>query len=197
MAGEMDPVEARSYEILRSRVDLTALPPLGRAVTERIIHATADVVFASDLSRDEDALAVGAHALAAGAAIVADTEAVAAGITEATGRAVVCKIGEPLTERLARSAGISRSAAAVRLAHGEVGGGAVWVIGSAPSALEEIISRGVEPALVIGLPVGFVGAAEAKRALRDSGLPQLSNVSEKGGPAVAVAALTALLDPSP
>lgn len=197
MPGEIDPAEAQSYEILRSRVDLTELPPLSRAVTERVIHATADVVFASDLHRDEAALAAGAHALAAGAAIVADTEVVAAGITAATGRAVVCKSGETLTERLARTTGISPSAAAVRLAHGEVGGGAVWVIGAEPSALGEIISRGVEPALVIGLPVGFVGAAEAKRALRDSGLPQLSNVSEKGGVAVAVAALVALLNPAP
>ena len=63
----------------------------------------------------------------------------------------------------------------------------------APAALSEILAREVEPALVIGVPVGFVGAAEAKDALRRSGLPSLSNLSEKGGPAVAVAAFEALL----
>jgi precorrin-8X/cobalt-precorrin-8 methylmutase len=81
----------------------------------------------------------------------------------------------------------------VRLAFGEVGAGAVWVVGCAPTALQEILARGVEPAFVIGLPVGFVGAAEAKDALRASGLRALTNVSEKGGSAVAAAALNALL----
>jgi precorrin-8X/cobalt-precorrin-8 methylmutase len=67
------------------------------------------------------------------------------------------------------------------------------VVGCAPSALREIITRDVEPGFVIGMPVGFAGAAEAKDALRASGLPALSNVSEKGGAAVAAAALEALL----
>ena len=110
-----------------------------------------------------------------------------------TGCPVVCKIREPLTQRLARTANITRSAAAVRLAFGQVGPGAVWVVGCAPTALHEILARDVEPAFVIGMPVGFVGAAEAKDALRASGLRALTNVSEKGGSAVAAAALNALL----
>jgi precorrin-8X/cobalt-precorrin-8 methylmutase len=69
----------------------------------------------------------------------------------------------------------------------------VWVIGTAPTAIEDLLARGPAPALVIGLPVGFVGAVEAKQALRDSGLPALTNRSEKGGAAVAAAALNALL----
>lgn len=69
----------------------------------------------------------------------------------------------------------------------------MWVVGCAPAALTEILTRGVEPAFVIGLPVGFVGAAEAKDALRATGIRSLSNVSEKGGAAVAAAALEALL----
>ena len=79
----------------------------------------------------------------------------------------------------------------------EVGPGAVWVVGCAPTALFELISLGVDPALVIGLPVGFVGAVESKAALRDSGLPAVSNTSEKGGSAVASAALNALLYAAP
>ncbi|CAM5683475.1 Precorrin-8X/cobalt-precorrin-8 methylmutase OS=Streptomyces albaduncus OX=68172 GN=FHS32_003658 PE=3 SV=1 [Streptomyces griseoloalbus] len=81
----------------------------------------------------------------------------------------------------------------MRLAYEEVGPGALWVIGCAPTALEELLTLDASPALVIGLPVGFVGAAESKAALRESGLPAVSNVSEKGGSAVAAAALNALL----
>lgn len=184
------PVEVRSYEILRSRVDLSPMPPLWRAVAERVIHASADLEYAVDLVTREEDLERGLAALRAGAPIVADEGMVAAGITE---RPAVCQLNEPAAARLARAAGITREAAAVRLSYAEVGPGAVWVVGSAPSALHEIIERDVRPALVIGLPVGFVGAAEAKRALRDSGLPQVSNVSEKGGSAVAAAALNALL----
>ena len=82
---------------------------------------------------------------------------------------------------------------AIRLAYEDVGPGALWVIGCAPTALEELLKLDALPALVIGLPVGFVGAAESKAALRESGLPSVSNVSEKGGSAVAAAALNALL----
>jgi precorrin isomerase len=181
------PIERRSYEILRSRVDLTALPPFTRAVTERVVHASADLGYVADLVSDEQALAAAAAALEDGARVVADVEMVAAGIT---GRRAVCGV------RDARgSATRTRSAAAVHLALEEVGPGAVWVIGCAPTALEELIMIGAvaAPTLVIGLPVGFVGAAESKAALRDSGLPALSNVSEKGGSAVAAAALNALL----
>jgi precorrin-8X/cobalt-precorrin-8 methylmutase len=179
-----------SYRILRSRIDLSRLPKFSRDVTERVIHASADFDYFTDLVCDEEALAEGVAALAAGAPVIADTTMVAAGITASP---VVCKIGEPLTHRLARTASITRAAAAVRLAFGEAGAGAVWIVGGGPAALAEILSREVEPAFVVGLPVGFVGAADAKDALRASGLPSVSNVSEKGGPAVAVAAFNALL----
>ncbi|HUA28440.1 MAG TPA: precorrin-8X methylmutase [Streptosporangiaceae bacterium] len=185
-----EPGEAEAYRILRSRIDLSRLPKYSRDVTERIIYATADFDYATDLVCDEEALAGAVDALAGGARVVADTTMVAAGIT---GCPVVCKIGETLTARLARTAGISRPAAAVRLAFGDVGPGAVWVVGGEPAALTEILYRGVEPAFVVGMPVGFVAAAEAKDALRASGIASVSNVSEKGGAAVATAAFDALL----
>jgi precorrin-8X/cobalt-precorrin-8 methylmutase len=106
---------------------------------------------------------------------------------------VISKIGDSLTTRLARTAAISRAAAAVRLAFGDVGPGGVWVVGGGAESLAEILARRVEPAFVVGLPAGFVGAAEVKDALRASGLRSVSNMSEKGGPAVAVAAFSALL----
>ena len=179
-----------SYRILRSRIDFSPLPKFSRDVTERVIHASADFDYYTDLVCDEEWLAEGVAALAAGAPVITDSVMVAAGITASP---VLCKIGEPLTRRLARSASISRAAAATRLAFGEVGPSAFWVVGGGPEALAEILARNVEPAFVVGLPVGFVGAAEAKEALRASRLPSVSNVSEKGGPAVAVAAFNALV----
>jgi precorrin-8X/cobalt-precorrin-8 methylmutase len=179
------PIEQESFAILRSRVDLSGLAPLTRAVVERVVHASADVGYVDDVVTSEDALAAGAAALAAGAPVVADVQMVAAGITT---RDVVCRVREAQA-----APGLTRSAAAVRLAFDEVGPGAVWVVGCAPTALFELIDLDVRPALVVGLPVGFVGAAESKAALRASGLPAVSNVSEKGGSAVAAAALNALL----
>lgn len=185
-----DPVAEESYRILRARIDLTRLPKYTRDVTERVIHASADFDYFTDLVCNEESLADGVAALAAGAPVIADTAVVAAAIT---GCQVLCKINESLTQRLARTASITRAAAAVRLAFGELGPGAVWVVGGGSAALTEILNRRVEPAFVVGMAAGFVGAAEAKDVLRASGLPSISNVSEKGGPAVAVAAFNALL----
>ena len=178
-------IEVESFAILRSRVDLSHLAPLTRAVVERVVHSSADLGYVDDLVCDEAALERGRAALAAGAPVVADVQMVAAGITT---RDVVCRVREAVA-----GGRLTRSAAAVRMAFDEVGPGAVWVVGCAPTALFELISLGVDPALVIGLPVGFVGAAESKQALRDRGLPSVSNISEKGGSAVAAAALNALL----
>jgi len=188
--AENQALEEESYRILRSRIDLSRLPKYSRDVTERVIYASADFDFATDLVCDEDALAAAVAALAAGRPVIADSVMVAAGITRCP---VICKVAEPLTARLARTAGIPRASAAVRLAFGETGPGAVWVVGGEATALAEILSREVEPAFVIGLPAGFVGAAEAKDALRASGLRSLTNVSEKGGAVVAAAAFEALL----
>jgi precorrin-8X/cobalt-precorrin-8 methylmutase len=190
MTRQPHPIEVRSYEILRSRIDLSPMPPLWRAVVERVIHSSADLEYAVDLVTHEAHLQRGLAALRAGAPIVTDVGMVAAGISS---RDTICHIGDPAAARMAKAAGITRSAAAVRLSYAEVGPGAVWVVGNAPTALEEILRRRVDPALVVGLPVGFVGAAESKEALRASGLSQVSNVSEKGGSAVAAAAINALL----
>ncbi|MEU3982636.1 precorrin-8X methylmutase [Streptomyces sp. NPDC026672] len=179
------PIERESFRRLRARLDTSALPPLTRAVVERVIHSAADLEYADDLVLDEADLVRGHTALHAGAPVVVDVEMVAAGITR---RATVCRLRDAES-----GPGLTRSAHAVRLAYEEVGPGALWVIGCAPTALEELLALDAAPALVIGLPVGFVGAAESKAALRASGLPAVSNVSEKGGSAVAAAALNALL----
>lgn len=179
------PIEQESFEILRSRIDLSHLPPLTRAVTERVVHSSADLAYVDDLVLDEPALQQGLKALRRGAPVVVDVQMVAAGITTVE---CVCHVrSATATEEL------TRSAAGIRKAFDEVGPGAVYVIGCAPTALFEIVQGDYQPALVIGLPVGFVGAADSKAALRESGLPAVSNTSEKGGSAVAAAALNALL----
>lgn len=188
------PIEVESYRILRSRVDTSGLGPGSRAVTERVIHASADLDYATDLVCDEQALYAGWQALAVGAALVVDVRMLAAGVTSRT-----CVVALELAPE--STPGLTRAAAGIRAAASEYPEAAVWVVGNAPTALRELLrltSAGLlRPALVIGLPVGFVDAAQAKAALRGSGLPALSNRSAKGGTAVAAAAVNALLSWEP
>jgi precorrin-8X/cobalt-precorrin-8 methylmutase len=191
MSHAVHPIEAESYRILRARVNLSHLPALTRAVTERVVHASADLEYAETLVADEEALRAGRAALLDGAPLVCDTRMVAGGITR---REATVPLLDPRAAELAASAGITRTAAAMRLAAAETGPGGVWVVGNAPTALFELLERPPrEPALIVGLPVGFVGAAEAKAALAASGLPFVANRGEKGGSAVAAAAVNALL----
>jgi precorrin-8X/cobalt-precorrin-8 methylmutase len=184
MTRAIHPIEAESYRILRERIDLSHLPPLSRAVAERVIHAAADLSFGASLQLDEVALRQGREALRAGAPIYCDARMVAAGIT--TRETIV---PAPLAGGLP-----TRSAAAMRLAASEAPAGAIWVVGNAPTALQQLIDTPPnDPALIVGLPVGFVGAGEAKAALHASPLPSISNQGERGGSAVAVAAVNALL----
>jgi precorrin-8X/cobalt-precorrin-8 methylmutase len=184
------PIEIESYRILRNLVDLSHLEQLSRAVAERVIHASADLEYADSLVLKESVLRGGLEALRRGASIVADVGMVAAGVTA---REALCFVSDPRARELSERLGITRSAAGFRLAAQEVGEGAVWVVGNAPTALFELLEMNVEPALVVGLPVGFVGAAESKEELIESGLPAVSNRGPKGGSAVAAAALNALL----
>ena len=183
-------IETESYRILRGMVDLSHLGPLSRAVAERVIHASADLDYAESLLLDEAALENGVSALRRGEPVVTDVGMVAAGIT---GRQTLCLVSDPRAQALSEQLGITRSAAGFRVATEEVGKGAVWVVGNAPTALFELLALDVAPSLVIGLPVGFVGAAESKSALVASGLPAVANRGPKGGSAVAAAALNALI----
>jgi precorrin-8X/cobalt-precorrin-8 methylmutase len=171
-------------------VATTHLPPLTRAVVERIVHTTADPTWVGDVVADEAALASGRAALLAGAPLVVDVRMVAAGVTA---RSAVVAIDLATTVE----PGDTRSAAGVRAAVARYPEGAVWAVGNAPTALAELVrlagSGAVRPALVVGLPVGFVGAVAAKAALRAAGLPAVSSATERGGAAVAAAAVNALL----
>jgi precorrin-8X/cobalt-precorrin-8 methylmutase len=182
------PIETESYRILRGMVDLSHLGPLSRAVAERVIYASADLEYTRSLILDEVALEGGIEALQRDASIVTDVGMVAAGIT---GRETRCFVSDPCA--LSENLGLTRSAAGFRLAAEEVGERAIWVVGNAPTALFELLELDVDPALVVGLPVGFVGAAESKDALVKSGLPSIANRGPKGGSAVAAAVLNALI----
>ncbi|HKH12994.1 MAG TPA: precorrin-8X methylmutase [Rubrobacter sp.] len=184
------PIEAESYRILRGLVDLSRLGPLGKAVAERVIHASADLEYVESLVLDEAALEKGLEALLRDAPIVTDVGMVAAGITARRAR---CYVSDVRARELSGKLDITRSAAGFRIAAEEVGAGAVWVVGNAPTALFELLELDVEPTLVVGLPVGFVGAAESKEKLILSGLPAIANRGPKGGSAVAAAALNALI----
>lgn len=193
-AAMRHPIEVESYRILRCRADFARFPPLTRAVVERIVHTTADTSWIGEIVSDEPALRAGRIALRSAAPLVTDVRMVAAGITS---RQADVAIDYPGATELAAEAGLTRSAAGIRLAAEAHPRGAVWVIGNAPTALDELVRQAaagrVRPALVIGVPVGFVGAVSAKTALRGSGLPAISTMTERGGAAIAAAAVNALL----
>ncbi|KAA2258574.1 precorrin-8X methylmutase [Solihabitans fulvus] len=194
MRKSVHPIEIESYRILRSRVDTAHLPPLTRAVVERIVHTTADPTWVGDVVADEQALASGRRALLDDAPLVVDVRMLAAGVTA---RDAVIGLDLPGVADLAAADGLTRSAAGIRLAAQRFPDGAVWAIGNAPTALVELVRLAeadlLRPALVIGVPVGFVGATESKALLRRSGLPALSSTTERGGAAIAAAATNALL----
>lgn len=186
------PIEAESYRILGERVDLSAWPDGARDVVARMVHATADESFALTTRIGEGAVQAAVAALTAGAAVVCDARMVVAGIPAVAG--AVCLLDE-VPEA---PPGGTRSAAAIRLAAGRHPDGALWVVGNAPTALFALLelaaTGAVRPAAVVGLPVGYVGAAEAKEALWASNLRRVSitNRGARGGSPVAAGAVNAL-----
>lgn len=195
------PIEEESYRILKERVDLSAWPGGSAAVVARVIHATADLEYATTMVVDQAAVEVGVAALRSGAPVVADVKMTRDGITGVQAISYLDAV-LPVSANSNPVGGFvrpapTRSALAMRHAAEAHREGAVFVIGCAPTALEELlrlVAGGIlRPALVIGMPVGFVGAAESKEALRRSGIVSISNRGEKGGSAAAAAACNALV----
>lgn len=193
------PIEAESYRRLARRVDLSGWPDGPAAVAARLVHATADPSLLGDLVCGEDAVQAGVRALAGGAPVLCDVEMVRAGISGATALCALAEVGRAGDDGRA-GAHPSRSAAAIARLAARHPDGAVVAVGCAPTALEAVV-RMVEdgtlrPALVVGVPVGFVGAAESKEALLSlsarTGLPAIALRGERGGAAVAAAAVNAL-----
>jgi precorrin-8X/cobalt-precorrin-8 methylmutase len=205
VGGQAHPIEAESYRRLEQRVDLSGLAPGPKAVVARVIHATADLDYARTMVVSEKAVEVGIAALATGAPVVTDVEMVRYGLVPWVRQRARCylepaAISPPPEDRPTGTGSTltsaTRTSLAMRRAACEHPKGAILVVGCAPTALVEVV-RLIEagqlvPALVVGLPVGFVGAAEAKAALRASRSLAISNVGEKGGSAAAAAVMNAL-----
>lgn len=192
-------IYAKSFAIIRAEADLARFSADEEPVAVRMIHAAGMVDLAADLVFTPGAVAAGRAALAAGAPILCDANMVAHGVTRARLPArneVICTLTDPRVADLARERGTTRTAAAMELWRDRIAGSVV-AIGNAPTALFhllELIDAGwPKPAVIIGMPVGFVGAAESKQALLDDGrVPALVVTGRKGGSAMAAAALNAL-----
>ena len=189
----------RSFAIIRAEADLSRFAGAAERVVVRMIHACGMTDLPADVELSPDFAHAAETALQRGASILCDAKMVANGVTRSrlpAGNEVVCTLDDPRVPALAKSMDTTRSAAALELWRERLGGSVV-VIGNAPTSLFrllEMLNEGVpKPAAVIGIPVGFIGAAESKVALaRDGRLPFLVVHGRRGGSAMAAAAVNAL-----
>lgn len=197
-----DPSEIykRSFETVRRSTRLESVVEELQPLAIRLVHACGITDIVDDLSASPGAFAVGAAALNDGACIFADSEMVAHGITRSLlprGNDVCCTLNAAGVPQMAVAMKTTRSAAAVRLWQERIAGSVV-AIGNAPTALfhllEQLHEGWPKPALILGFPVGFIGAAESKQALAENGLgvPYITLLGTRGGSAMAAAAVNAL-----
>ena len=189
-----------SFRIIREESDLAAYSPAMERVAVRMIHACGQTDLPHLIQHSPGAAEAGIAALAAGAPILCDSTMVAQGVTRTrlpAANEVLCTLTDPRTTALALALGTTRSAAALNLWKPHLAGSIVC-IGNAPTALFhllELLEQGAPcPALIVGIPVGFVGAAESKQALAEHPLtlPFLTVTGRRGGSAIAAAAINAL-----
>jgi precorrin-8X/cobalt-precorrin-8 methylmutase len=189
-----------SFATIRAEADLSRLGPQEAVVAVRMIHAAGDTGLVDDLDFHPRLVDSARTALRAGAPVLTDAQMIASGVTRRrlpAGNSVRCLLQDPRAADLARAWGTTRSAAAMSL-WGDALEGAVVAIGNAPTALfhllEIVADGGPRPAAVLGIPVGFIGSAEAKEALAANpyDLPFLVVHGRRGGSALCVAAVNAL-----
>ncbi|CCH97288.1 Precorrin-8X methylmutase [Microcystis aeruginosa PCC 9717] len=190
----------KSFAIIRAETNWKNLPDDLAHVAVRLIHSCGMTDITKDLEASPDAVKIGRNALAGGAAILCDSQMVANGITKARlpkNNPIICTLNHPEVTELARQINNTRSAAALELWRPHLAG-AVVAIGNAPTALFrllELLDQNVDkPALILGFPVGFVGAAESKTELATNsrGVPFITLHGRRGGSAIAAAAVNAL-----
>ncbi|TDG05373.1 precorrin-8X methylmutase [Paraburkholderia guartelaensis] len=189
-----------SFATIRAEADLSRIPADLEKLAVRVIHACGMVDVVADLAFSTGAGTAGRNALAVGATILCDAKMVAYGVTRArlpANNAVICTLDDPAVPDLAREMGNTRSAAALELWRPHLAGSVV-AIGNAPTALfhllDMIAAGAPRPALILGFPVGFVGAAESKAQLaaESHGVPFVVVHGRRGGSAMAAAAVNAL-----
>jgi precorrin-8X/cobalt-precorrin-8 methylmutase len=193
--GDAAAIERRSFEIIdRQLAGWPAADEAARGVIRRVIHATADVSFARTLRIHPQAVARGRAALAERRLIVCDVKMLQAGITR-TRSEVLCTIDWDEAALRAKQRSMTRAAAAIEIVGPRLEG-AIVAVGNAPTALMKVIelarTGGPRPALVVGLPVGLVGARESKLALLAGDLCYITNTTSRGGSPVAAAVINAL-----
>ncbi|WP_186416948.1 precorrin-8X methylmutase [Bosea sp. CS1GBMeth4] len=189
----------RSFAIIRAESDLSRFSGAAERIVVRMIHACGMTDLPKDVAMSPDFAEVAEATLAKGAPILCDARMVADGITRArlpAKNAVICTLADAAVPQLAREMGTTRSAAAMELWRPHLDGSLV-VIGNAPTSLFRLLDMldegAPKPAAVIGIPVGFVGAAESKEALAQDGrVPFLVVHGRRGGSAMAAAAVNAL-----
>jgi len=189
-----------SFATIRREADLSGVPPALERIAVRMVHACGMIDLVSDMAWAAEFATEATGALAAGAPVLCDSSMVAAGVTRSRLPArneVLCTLRDPRVAGLAARLGTTRTAAAVELWRDHLAG-ALVAIGNAPTALfhllEMVAAGAPRPAAVVGVPVGFVGAAESKAALADDPLhiPFLVVHGRRGGSAIASAAVNAL-----
>ena len=195
-----DAIYRRSFEIIDDEVDFSALPENMRRTATRMVHSCGMTDLIDDLRYSNDFASHTIAALRAGGPIIVDSEMTGAGMIKRflpNRNEIVCKLNDPKSSTEMKLLGTTRSAAGIALAE-PLFEGAVIVIGNAPTALFQILEMldagASKPAAIIGLPVGFVGAAESKDELSHNprGIPYLTLLGRRGGSALAAAALNAL-----
>ena len=199
-------IERTSLAIIAEELAQRGLtpPPENEAVVRRVVHATADFEYAENLRFTPEAVRRGAEALAAGAVIVTDTNMALAGVSKPAlaklGGAAFCYMADPAVAVAAKEAGTTRAVAAMKYAARQHPG-AVFAVGNAPTALfalcDAMEAGDFRPALIIGVPVGFVNVVESKERLMSLceklGVPAIAAMGRKGGSSVAAAVCNALL----
>ena len=193
-------IEQKSFEIIRKELGQRSWTEAETRIITRMIHTTADFTFADITEISPGAIEAAVTALRSGCHIVTDTNMAKAVVNrnmlERFGIGVSCFIDLPEVEETARSLGITRAMVAMRAASDDPRN-RIFAVGNAPTALFELISlheqQMINPAVVIGVPVGFVGATEAKEALRHTSIPYIITRGRKGGSNVAAAVVNALL----
>jgi precorrin-8X/cobalt-precorrin-8 methylmutase len=189
----------KSFAIIRSEASLSRFSAAEERIAVRMIHTSGSIELAADIAFSPGFAAAARAALRAGAPILCDANMIVSGVTRSRLPAkndVRCLLDDPRVPALARELRTTRSAAALSL-FGERLEGAVLAIGNAPTALFRLLElldeTSARPAAVIGVPVGFVGAAESKAALElDGRVPSLTIRGRRGGSALAVAAINAI-----
>ena len=193
-------IEKRSFEIITGLLEGRVLDPENELVVKRVIHTTADFDYVDNLCFSEHAVTGGIEALRGGCDIVTDTQMARAGINKTVlarlGGQVHCFMSDQDVAEEARDRGVTRAAVSMERAAG-LGKPCVFAIGNAPTALlalHELIAAGkVEPALIIGVPVGFVNVVESKERIMTAGVPYIVARGRKGGSNVAAAICNAML----